>query len=56
MTTGEDKTVKSPGLVPVEAVRNALLAVASIRPLLARRVAKAVLDRTAAAVSAALKE
>lgn len=42
--------------VPLEAVRNALVAVASVRPLLARRVARAILDRTARAVSAALKE
>ncbi|CAM9303716.1 unnamed protein product, partial [Hapterophycus canaliculatus] len=41
--------------VPLGAVRHALAAVASIRPLLARRVARAVLDRTATAVTAALK-
>ncbi|CAM9294212.1 unnamed protein product [Scytosiphon promiscuus] len=41
--------------VPLGAVRHALAAVASIRPLLARRVSKAVLERTATAVTAALK-
>lgn len=53
---GGEKPPSPPAAVPLEAVRNALAAVASVRPLLARRVARAILDRTATAVSAALKE
>ncbi|CAM9626410.1 unnamed protein product, partial [Laminaria digitata] len=41
--------------VPLEAVRHALLVIASIRPLLARRVVRAIVGRTTAAVWAALK-
>lgn len=41
--------------VPLEALRYALVAVSSVRTLLARRVSRAIIDRTATAVSAALK-
>ena len=41
--------------VPLEAVRHALLMIASIRPLLARRVVRAIVGRTTSAVWAALK-
>lgn len=54
-TEGSGKKVRAAAAVPLEAVRNALVAVAAVRPLLARRVARAVLGRTATAVSAALK-
>lgn len=40
--------------VPLEAVRTALVSVSSIRPLLARIVSRAIINRTAAAASAAL--
>lgn len=52
---GGVKTVASPDLVPLEALRSTLVAVSSVRPLLARRVARAVLHRTATAVASALK-
>lgn len=41
--------------VPLKALQHALVAVSSVRALLARRVARAVIDRTATAVAAALK-
>lgn len=40
--------------VPLEAVRTALVSVSSIRPLLGRIVSRAIINRTAAAASAAL--
>lgn len=52
---GGKKPASTAPEVPLGAVRHALAAVASVRPLLARRVAKAILDRTAGAVTAALK-
>ncbi|CAM9236271.1 unnamed protein product, partial [Ectocarpus fasciculatus] len=55
VTEGSGKKVRAAAAVPLEALRSALVAVASVRPLLARRVARAVLGRTATAVAAALK-
>ncbi|CAN0373035.1 unnamed protein product, partial [Ectocarpus sp. 8 AP-2014] len=54
-TEGSGKKARAAAAVPLEALRSALVAVASVRPLLARMVARAILGRTATAVSAALK-
>lgn len=62
-STGEGGGVKkseggagaAPEGVPLEALRYALVAVSSVRALLARRVSRAIIEKTASAVSAALK-
>ena len=54
-TGGKNQAVVGAKAVPLEAVRHALLVIASIRPLLARRVVRAIVGRTTAAVWDALK-
>lgn len=48
------QAVKAGPSIPLEAVRTALVSVSSIRPLLGRFVSRAIINRTAAAASAAL--